>query len=165
MGAPKKSEVDISDKLQHIPTEYDYEPEERMGYADLRDWFMEDCARFRYSVPKPSPWHVTVNWNFEQFSTQMDENGMDKFVFMVSGTLLEIRKNDLDPNLIYGTMYDIRDFQTGEYDDLFTEEDLVEIRKDIAIIEEYAATHPELYHWLLNDGVEAEELARTGFKP
>jgi seryl-tRNA synthetase len=42
-----------------------------------------------------------------------------------------------------GTNLDILDFETGEYDDLFTNDDLTLIRQDIAIINGYLSDHIE----------------------
>ena len=42
------------------------------------------------------------------------------------------------------TAWDIRDFETGNYDDLFTKEDLSEIKADVAKAKEYLLQHKEL---------------------
>ena len=74
----------------------------------------------------------------------MNQNGMDKFVAMLCGLLFEIEHHDVEPDMAYGTNYDINDFETGEYDDLFTPEDLQLIKADIRIIKSYLSKHPEL---------------------
>jgi len=74
----------------------------------------------------------------------MDENGMEKFVAMICGMLFMIENGEVDADQAYGTNYDINDFETGEYDDLFTPEDLVLIKADIKIIKDYLNEHPEL---------------------
>ena len=47
---------------------------------------------------------------------------------MVMGLLFEIEHGDVDPDLAYTAAWDIRDFETGNYDDLFTLEDLAGIK-------------------------------------
>ena len=74
----------------------------------------------------------------------MNENGMNKFVAMLLGMLFMIQHDDVESDQAYGTNLDIQDFETGEYDDLFTPEDLALIRKDIEIIKAYLSQHPEL---------------------
>ena len=74
----------------------------------------------------------------------MDENGMDKFVAMLVGMLFMIEHEDVESDQAFGTNWDINDFETGEYDDLFTDEDLDLIKADIKIIKEYLAAHPKL---------------------
>ncbi len=74
----------------------------------------------------------------------MDENGMDKFVAMLAGMLFMIENNDVEPYQAYGTYYDIKDFETGDYDDLFTAEDLILIKNDISKIKAYIEKNPKL---------------------
>ncbi len=74
----------------------------------------------------------------------MDENGMDKFVAMIAGMLFMMEHNDVEPAQAQGTLIDIQDFESGDYDDLFTPEDLILIKKDIKLIKDYIAEHPEL---------------------
>lgn len=81
---------------------------------------------------------------YYELDTDMDENGMEKFVAMLAGMLFMIEYGDVDPDQAYGTSYDIKDFETGEYDDLFTPEDLKLIKEDIKTIKEYLSKHPEL---------------------
>ncbi len=91
---------------------------------------------------------------YHGYDCYMDENGMDKFVAMIFGMLFMIEHDDVESILAWGTNCDIRDFETGEYDDLFTKEDLDLIRNDIAIIKEYISKHPQLSEeqYLLFDG-------------
>ena len=74
----------------------------------------------------------------------MDENGMDKFAAMIAGMLFMIEHSDVENDQAYGTYYDILDFETGEYDDLFTESDLKLIKADVDLIKDYFLKHPEL---------------------
>lgn len=81
---------------------------------------------------------------YHGFDTAMDENGMEKFVAMLSGMLFMIEHGEVEADQAYGTNYDINDFETGEYDDLFTPKDLKLIKADIKIIKDYLDKHPEL---------------------
>ena len=74
----------------------------------------------------------------------MDEAGMEKLIAMVHGMLFMIEHGEVDADQAYGTMYDIQDFETSEYNDLFTEDDLKALKEDIRIIKEYIEKHPEL---------------------
>lgn len=69
---------------------------------------------------------------------------MDKFVAMIAGMLFMMEHNDVKPDQAYGTNYDINVFESGEYDDLFTPEDLALLKKDIKKIKDYLSEHPEL---------------------
>ena len=87
----------------------------------------------------------SVNGHFYYgFDYSMDQNGMDKFVAMIAGMLFMMEHNDVEPDQAYGTNYDINVFESGEYDDLFTPEDLVLLKKDIKKIKDYLSEHPEL---------------------
>ncbi|MED9969925.1 MAG: hypothetical protein UFA98_07955 [Ruminococcus sp.] len=78
------------------------------------------------------------------FDYYMDENGMDKFVAMIAGMLFMMEHNDVEPAQAQGTLIDIQDFESGDYDNLFTPEDLILIKKDIQKIKDYIAKRPEL---------------------
>ena len=75
---------------------------------------------------------------------EIEENGMDKFIAMLAGMLFMIEHNDVDTDQAYGTYYDIKDFESGEYNELFTPEDLKLINEDINIIKEYLSKNPQL---------------------
>lgn len=81
---------------------------------------------------------------YHGFDHSMNENGMDKFVAMLAGMLFMIEHNDVESDQAWGTNCDIKDFETGEYDNLFTEEDLKLIKADIEIIKNYLTKHPQL---------------------
>lgn len=130
--------MDKHDKLQRIPIDaYD-----ESSYSEAKELLYEDFNRY---LSAGCTVRQSVNGTYYyKFETYMDENGMDKFVAMLSGMLFMIEHNDVEPDQAYGTNYDINDFETGEYDDLFTPEDLELIKADIKIIKDYLARHPEL---------------------
>ena len=133
-----KSQEKGIDKLQLIPIE-DYD---EFGYKCTKEMYLSDFNRFKRegcTVLK------AVNGTYYHgHDVTMDENGMEKLVAMIAGMLFMIEHNDVEADQAYGTNYDISDFETGEYDDLFTPEDLELIRKDIKVIKDYLKQHPEL---------------------
>lgn len=82
---------------------------------------------------------------------RMMENGMDKFAALLFGMLFMIEHDDVSEDQMYETYYDILDFETGEYDDLFTAKDLNLIKSDIKIIKDYISKFPELMNEVEND--------------
>ena len=62
---------------------------------------------------------------------------MDKSVGMICGMLFMIEHGEVDEPIAYNAAYDIADFETGEYDDLFTPEDLEMLKQDIQKVKEY----------------------------
>lgn len=130
--------MDKSDVLQRIPMfDYpncDYTETKKMHYFSFNQFLKSGCTVIE-----------AVNSHYYHgFDTSMDENGMDKFVAMLAGMLFMIEHNDVEADQAFGTNWDINDFETGNYDDLFTDEDLILIKEDIRIIKEYLAEHPEL---------------------
>lgn len=130
------------DKLQRIPLDKDeyckYEDAKKVNFDEINLYYN---TGLRYGRPNAI---TSVNTFLEQNYYYMDENGMEKFVAMISGMLFEIEHDEVEKDQAYGTNKDIQFFETGEYDDLFTPEDLELIRKDIKGIKDYLASHPEL---------------------
>lgn len=130
--------MDKHDKLQKIKM-FDY-PE--CGYADVKNMHFRSINQY---VDGGCTIRQAVNGHYYHgFDTAMDENGMDKFVAMLAGMLFMIEHNDVEPDQAFGTNWDINDFESGEYDDLFTDKDLRLIKSDIKKIKDYLAEHPEL---------------------
>lgn len=126
------------DKLQRIPPDmYD-----ECGYEETKEMFTDDFKRF---FNEGCTVLQSVNGTYYHgCDTMMDENGMDKFIAMIAGMLFMMNHNEVEADQAYGTNHDINDFETGEYDDLFTPEDLKLIKADINIIKDYLSKHPEL---------------------
>ena len=125
-------------KLKRIPMfDYpncDYETVKEMYFRSFNQYLAEGCTVLQ-----------CVNGHYYHgIDYLMNENGMNKFVAMLLGMLFMIQHDDVEQDQAYGTNLDIQDFETGEYDDLFTPEDLALIRKDIEIIKAYLSQHPEL---------------------
>ena len=130
--------MDKHDKLQRIPM-YDY-PE--CGYADVKNHYNRS---FKQYIDEGCTVQQAVNGQYYfGIDYLMDENGMDKFVAMLAGMLFMIEHDDVESDQAFGTNWDINDFESGEYDDLFTTEDLRLIKADIKTIKDYLADHPEL---------------------
>jgi len=125
-------------KLKRIPMfDYpncDYETYKKIIFLFFNEMHREGCTVIE-----------SVNGTYyHKIDTTMDENGMDKFTAMLFGMLFMIENNEVEADQACGTYYDIVDFETGEYDDLFTADDLILIKKDIEVIKNYIAKHPEL---------------------
>ncbi|MEE1049350.1 MAG: hypothetical protein U0M60_18265 [Clostridia bacterium] len=131
--------MDRHDVLQHIPLE-DYD---ECGYEECKEMHFDKFNQFIAEI-NCDVRHAVNGWYYHGYDTWMDENGMEKFVAMIAGMLFMIEHNDVEADQAYGTNYDINDFETGKYDDLFTENDLKLIKKDIKIIKTYIEKHPEL---------------------
>lgn len=112
----------------------DYETVKNMHFKSFNQFLKSGCTIVQ-----------CVNGHYYHgFDASMNENGMDKFVAMLCGMLFMIEHNDVEPDQAYGTNEDINDFETDEYDDLFTVEDLKLIKADIKIIKDYLSEHQEL---------------------
>lgn len=130
--------MDKHDKLQKIAM-FDY-PE--CGYADVKALYFNSFNQF---LEADCTVRQAVNGHYYHgIDYLMDENGMDKFVAMLAGMLFMIEHDDVESDQAFGTNWDINDFESGEYDDLFTAEDLKLIKADIKIIKDYLSEHPEL---------------------
>lgn len=132
--------MDKSDVLQKIPLdmydEYDYTYTKEMNYTEY--------DKLLNGVVECNAIQAVKSTYYYSFSYFMDKNGMEKFVAMLSGMLYMIEHDMVDPDVAFGTNYDINDFESGEYDDLFTPEDLKLIKTDIKVIKDYLKEHPEL---------------------
>lgn len=130
--------MDKHDKLQKIAM-FDY-PE--CGYADVKELYFNSFNQF---LEADCTVLQAVNGHYYHgIDYLMDENGMDKFVAMLAGMLFMIEHDDVESDQAFGTNWDINDFESGEYDDLFTAEDLKLIKADIKTIKDYLSEHPEL---------------------
>ena len=123
-----------ADVLQRIP--YDRE----FDYIDTKGSYMSELNEcLQHTTPTGC-----TNWLMEEHSRFMDENGMEKFVIMMTALFFQIEHDCVDKNLAYGVKWDIFDFETGNYDDLFTPADLDLIRGDVRNLNTYLSQFPEL---------------------
>ena len=116
--------MDKHDVLQKIPLdmydECDYTETKEMYFDKFNELSQSDCDVIT----------SVCTAYYQCYDMVMDENGMDKFVAMLSGMLYMIEHECVDPDVAYGTSYDIKDFETGDYDYLFTPVDLELIKSD-----------------------------------
>lgn len=127
----------ICDKLQRKPLNF----YDECNYVDTRE---SNWGQMEWYYDYGGDPIKSVDAVFYDMEYDMDENAMEKFVLMITGMLFQIDKGVVEADLAYGTNYDINDFKTGEYDDLFTPEDLKLLKADIKTIEDYLSKHPEL---------------------
>lgn len=130
--------MDKHDVLQRIKM-FDYP---NCGYTDVKELYNQGFNQ--YLEEGCTVWQSVNAYFYYALESYMNANGMDKFVAMILGMLFMMEHNDVEPDQAYGTNWDINDFETGHYDDLFTADDLKLIRADIKIIKDYLAEHPEL---------------------
>ena len=134
------------DVLQRIPLLYEYDENDPeyggFDYICTKDMVM---TGFRENLAHGLSLRSCVGTEFWQAQdVSMDENGMEKLTCMIAGALFQIEHGQVDPDLAHGVLWDIRDFETGNYDDLFTVQDLQLIREDIRIVKESLEQRPEL---------------------
>lgn len=136
--------VHTQDVLQHIPfDDEEDEDDEHLEYKECKELFPEF---YFYAYFRDEDYTIIPRalWTYNELEYGMDENGMFKFIALIAGMLCMIEEDEVFTDVVYGLNWDIHDFETGNYDDLFTPEDLVMIKKDIAVIKEYIEKHPEL---------------------
>ena len=131
--------------LKHIEASCYDEDKYDAQKAFYTDKYDRVCARNR----EPETPDKTVKGTLMTFYPEdFDEEGMDKFIMLVSGMLWAIEHGgiaDDDPeDLAYNTWLALKDFSTGNYDDLFTPEDLVLVKQDIKTLYDYFDEHPLL---------------------
>ena len=124
--------------LQHIPfEEYEgsqYNETKDIHFKGFNGFYEEGCSVLQ----------CVNGYYYYDFDYDMNKNGMEKFVAMLCGMLFEMQHNEVDEDQAFGTAWDILDFETGNYDDLFNDEDLALIKAYIKTIKEYLKTQPKL---------------------
>lgn len=128
------------DKLQRIPlweyNEFNYEAAKNCNINSMNE-YMNSTAVSCTPIE-------AVCTHFHEIDDDMQEDGMEKFVAMISGMLFQIKRKYVDSDLAETIAIDIGDFDTGEYDYLFTESDLKHIKDDVKTIKSYLRNHLEL---------------------
>ena len=85
---------------------------------------------------------ISMDYFFEGY---IEENGMKRVVLVILAFLYEMEHNEIDPDLAYAVEWHIEDFEDGDYESLFTKEDLKLLKEDItkikAFLDEYYKTH------------------------
>ncbi|MGN0648952.1 MAG: hypothetical protein ACI4KM_00805 [Oscillospiraceae bacterium] len=132
--------------LRHIAL-YGYDDEE-ITYRTCLECNIDDYQKIYNRPHNLSPDVCVKNWIEYDSLNLFDECGMERLIMLVAGMLFCIENGgiaDDDPvDLAYNAWLAIQDFKTGEFDDLFTPDDLIELKNDIARIDEYFDAHPKL---------------------
>ena len=123
-------------EFERIPIYYSY------GY--FKDYYFSKCDELKISVAS-RPYHICAQSAIATFFDEfIEEYGMSRVALMVLAAIYEIEHNDLDHEIANAVKWHIEDFEKGDYDDLFEEEDGLDLLKaDIAIVKDYLAKHPE----------------------
>ena len=140
--------------LKHIPLhDYDEETEYRFCIECNQDYYRKIYEGRLNKDPitgihKHTPDICVRNWiNYDSINV-FDECGMGRLVLLIAGMLFCIENGgipDDDPaDLAYTAWYDLQDFRTGNYDDLFRPNDLADIKQDVKFLLDYYDEHPAL---------------------
>lgn len=120
-------------------------------YLEWREVFTEELEEMLALLSQEST-HVSdaqsswesVLWLVREDDAKFGINGMNKFVFVISCMLFMMDHDTMDDEIAFEVKWDIMDFETGNYDDMFTPEELVYLKADIRKINAYLAEHPHL---------------------
>ena len=119
------------DKLQRIPLR------EPWYYISLREASMENFLEYE-GMLDDTEINGILNASYHyDWENDMNKHGMMKFAVILFGVLYEMEKGVYDKDQAFEAYWDILDFETGEYDDLFTPEDLVLIKEDIKTVKNF----------------------------
>ena len=142
--------------LKHIPL-HDYIDDDEITYRICIECYQEYYRKFynnRYNkdpitgIHSHPPDICVRNWIDYYLDLMFDEFGMQRLVMLIAGMLFCIENGgipDDDPaDLAYTTWYDLQDFCTGNYDDLFRPNDLADIEQDVKFLLDYYDEHPAL---------------------
>ena len=139
--------MDKFSKLQRFPLKEGKSYKEIMEYSE---YSFDDYEEILLSLKKPfTTLNVLYAAYHEDWEDDMNEHGMTKFALVLSGLLYMIEKNEVHRKHVFEVLWDILDFETGEYDDLFTPEDLKLIKADVKevmdfINKKYLKENPDL---------------------
>ncbi|MBQ2942605.1 MAG: hypothetical protein IJD97_10265 [Clostridia bacterium] len=139
--------MDKFSKLQKMPLKegYDY-----ISIKKYSGFSFEDYEEMMEELRTPfTTFNVVKTAYHEDWEDDMNEHGMTKFALVLSGLLYMIEKNEVHRKHAFEVLWDILDFETGEYDDLFTPEDLKLIKADVKkvmdfINKKYLKENPDL---------------------
>jgi hypothetical protein len=115
-------------------------------YEATKEYYIKKYNR--YSAPGKPADKTVRNYIMTFKEEEFDEETMDKLLMLITGMLWTIERGgiaDDDPeHLAYNAWYALKDFSTGEFDDLFTPEDLILIKQDVKTLFDYFDEHPSL---------------------
>lgn len=123
--------------LKRIPYDQEFNYEETKG--SIEDSFNKYLNQGN-TISKCIHGAFYLDWD-----TDMDENGMSKFVYIIAGMLFMMEHNAIDEDVIITAVHDIEVFENGDYEDLFTPEDLKLLKDDIEIVKKWLNEHKEYW--------------------
>ena len=131
--------------LKHIGACYD----DGENYETGKVFYTDEYDRvLRENAQEEAPDKTVRGTLMTFYAEEFDEETMEKLIMLISGMLWAIEHGgiaDDDPeSLAYNVWLAIKDFSTGDYDDLFTPEDLVLVKQDIRTLLDYFDAHPSL---------------------
>ncbi len=145
--------------LQRIPCD------DICDFTELIEVFLEELedmfALFSREEPETSSseiaW-VSVGWLTRENDVVFHKNGMEKFAFLIACMLFMMDHNTMDEEIAFEVKWDIMDFETGNYDDMFTPEELVYLNADIRKINAYLDEHPHLIEGVAEARAKAQQI-------
>ena len=128
----KKGTIDMKyyDKLQRIPLR------ELWDYRLLKEVSEDNFYEYEEAIDSGAECVISTSYHYD-WEDEMNDHGMPKFALILFGVLYEMEKGVYDKDQAFEAYWDILDFETGEYDDLFTPEDLVLIKEDIKTVKNF----------------------------
>lgn len=126
---------------------------DKNGYEWIKELSLgsfEEYEKAMRHMGEPFTTYTVVKTAYHyDWEDDMNEHGMTKFALVLSGLLYMIEKNEVHRKHVFEVLWDILDFETGEYDDLFTPEDLKLIKADVKevmdfINKKYLKENPDL---------------------
>lgn len=130
-GIKRKMQNNVK-HLQRIPLSFPYVEHKDFIIDRFKAFFVDESC-----VP-------SVRYCLAEFvDDEMEANGMEKAVNVISAALFILKNNETDVVLFYEAYCDILDLDTGKYDDLFAKDDLSLLKADIAILKDFFAKHSE----------------------
>ncbi len=131
--------------LQRIPCD------DICDFPELVEVFLEELEESLMLFKRESKYEsdiqcarTSVRWLVREDEGIFDNNGMEKFAFLIACMLFMIDHDTMDEEIAFEVKWDIMDFETGNYDDMFTPEELLYLKADIRKINAYLAEHPHL---------------------
>lgn len=134
---PKDEEYIELTEFERIPIDYPYDYFKDYFYRKSDEVKISDSSR---------PYHICAEGALAlHFDETLEEHGMSRVALVVLATIYEIEHNDLDSEMAQAVKWHIEDFENGDYDSLFEEEDRLDLLKnDIEKIKQYFSEHPEI---------------------
>ena len=131
--------------LQKKPSEYEsaYPVSMEITIEELEEMLALLSRESTHISDAQSAWE-SVRWLVREDGTVFGDNDMDKFIFLIACMLFMIHHDTTDEEIAFEVKWDIMDFETGDYDDMFTPEELVYLKADIRKINAYLDEHPHL---------------------